>query len=433
MKRVGHLRDELLSMRIATQAIYKGTENKRQDHAVRRLLGYDDNVPEHRGKLDPEKVNRYAHKLIEKLQSGWVPAPMRHMTIKPLRGKSREINCPTLSDHIIHWMLILTIKPVIMRGMYEHSYGSIPGRGIEGARKAVERWVQHDDRAKYFVKLDIKKFYQHVDHEKLVMLFQSTIKDPFIIDIISRVLQSIPDGLPIGAYTSQWFANFYLQTLDHHIAQGLFKSRRGKRINLVTHHCRYMDDILLIGSSKRDLEKAVRDIMTFATDNLHIKIKDCWEVRAIAKNDDDVGAGIAPIDIVGYRFYRDHTEVRSSIFLHTSRIAARIAKRLENNSIVLLHDAQSIVSLCGWFSHADSEYFYQHYINNRISIKFMQEVISYASKNGIVGDAARIYCSKRGEDGKYHILYGRSGGKTGRVYRLDCGSVGNGMRLDGES
>ncbi len=432
MKRVGNLWGDLRSKQNATKAIYEGTEHKRQDRQVKRTLGYVDDDPQHQGKLDPEKVFSYADRQIEKMENGWMPSPMRHMTIHPPFGKSREIDCPTLSDHIIHWMLIRTIKPIIMRGMYEHSYASIPGRGIDGAMRAVERWVQHDDRAKYFVKLDVRKFYPNIDQDKLVELFKTVIKDPFVIDLIDKVAHALPKGLPIGAYTSQWFANFYLQKLDHHIVQDLFKTRRDKRINLVAHYCRYADDLLLIGSSKRDLEKSVHDIISFTSENYHLEIKKCWEVKAIARNENDIGPHVAPIDFVGYRFYRDHTEIRGSIFLHTSRIAARIAKRLEKQSIVLLHDAQAIVSLCGWFSHADSEYFYQHYIYNRISIKFMREVISYASKNGIVGDAARIFCSERGTDGKYHILYGCSGGQTRRVYRVDGGCVGDGLRLDGE-
>lgn len=431
MKRVGNLWGDLCSKQNAIQAIYEGTEHKRQDRQVKRTLGYADDDPQHQGKLDPEKVSVYAERQVEKLANGWTPSPMRHMTIRPPFGKSREIDCPTLSDHIIHWMLIRTIKPIIMRGMYKHSCGSIPDRGIDRARSAVERWVQHDDRAKYFVKLDVRKFYPNIDQDRLVDLFKLVIKDPLVIELIDKVAHALPKGLPIGAYTSQWFANFYLQQLDHHIVQDLFKSRRGKRINLVAHYCRYADDLLLIGSSKRDLEKSVRDIISFAAGHSCLEIKDCWEIKAIAKDVHDIGPHVAPIDFVGYRFYRDHTEIRGSIFLHTTRIAARIVKRLETQSVVLLHDAQSIVSLHGWFEHADSEYFFENYIYNRISIKFMQEVISYASKNGIVGDAARIFCGERGSDGKYHILYGCSGGQTRRVYRVDCGSVGDGLRLDG--
>ena len=430
MKRVGNLWGKLCCNSTAVRAIIEGTVNKRQDHIVHRKLGFSDDLPIHQGKLDPAKVQRYAEGLVQLLQQGWKPSPMRHLVVNPPFSKRREIDCPRLCDHIIHWMLISTIKPIIMRGMYEHSYGSIPGRGIDGARRTVERWVRHDEKAKYFVKLDIRKFYPSINQDLLVDMFAQRIKDPRVVEVISNAIHCVPSGVPIGAYTSQWFANFYLQSLDHHVVQDLYKTRRGKRIGYVAHYLRYMDDMLLIGTSKRDLEKAVRDIISYAKEHLGVEIKPCWEIKVIAKDYADVNTGVGPIDIVGYRFYRDHTEVRGRIFLHTSRIAARIVRRMETQSVVLVRDAQAIVSLCGWFSHADSEYFYTHYIYNRISLKFMREVISYASKNGIVGEAGRVFLGERGPDGLRHILYGCSGGPARRRFVLECGCMDDGLCLE---
>ena len=419
-------------MENAWKAIENGTQNKRSDHIVRRKLCYEDNLPEHEGKLDPKKVQKYARDIIERLNAGWTPGAMRHLTVKPVYGKQREIDCPPLTDHIIHWMLIQTIHDVIMRGMYEHSYGSIPKRGVDAARKTVEKWVRLDGKAKYFVKLDIRKYYPNVDHDLLKAAFRRVIKDARVLEVIDKTIDCIPAGIPIGTYSSQWFANFFLQPLDHHIKQDLYKLRRGKRTNQVRHYLRYMDDLLLIGTSQRDLEKAVREIMRYCRAELRLDIKPCWEIRRIAENAGDVASGVAPIDIVGYRFYRDHTEVRGSIFLHTSRLATKIAKRLRERNEVLVRDAEGIVSLCGWFTHADSGYFTEHYITPRININFMKEVISYAAKNGIVGDAARVFCNQGEGDGVYQILYGRSGGSARRRYCLHRRHVGDVLPLGGE-
>lgn len=429
MIRVGNLWDEFVSMANAEKAIYNGTKSKRSDYIVCRKLGYQDNIPEHQGKLDPEKVRKYARRLVDALNAGWRPMEMRHLIVKPAYGKKRNIDCPRFADHIVHWMLMQTIHDVVMRGMYEHSYGSIPGRGIDAARKTTEKWVHLDTKAKYFVKLDIRKFYESIDHVLLKAAFRRIIKDARILEVIDRVIDCIPSGIPIGTYTSQWFANYFLQPLDHHIKQDMCKLRRGKRTNYVTHYLRYMDDMLLMGGSRRDLEKAVREVIRYCREILHLDIKPCWEIRRIATDSQDIGAGVAPVDIVGYRFYRDHTEVRGSIFLHTSRLATRISKRLRERGEVLLRDAEAVVSLCGWFKHADSKRFIDEYIKPRIDIKFMEEVISYASKNGIVGDAARIYCHQRQRDGAYQILRGRPGGATRRRYCLHSVDVGDVLPL----
>ena len=337
-----------------------------------------------------------------------------------------------LADHIIHWMLIQTIHDSIMRGMYEHSYGSIPKRGIDAARNTVEKWVRLDEKAKYFVKLDIRKFYPSIDHDLLKASFRHVIKDDRLLSVIDEVIDCVPSGVPIGTYTSQWFANFFLQPLDHHIKQDMCKLRRGKRTNWAAHYLRYMDDMLILGTSKRDLEKAVKEVIRYCRDKLHLEIKPCWEIRRIAMNSEDVGTGIAPIDIVGYRFYRDHTEVRGGIFLHTSRLATKIEKRLRERGEVLLRDAEGIVSLCGWFAHADSKYFTEHYIEPKVDLKLMREVISYASKHGIVGEAARLFCRKRERDGVYQVLYGRSGGAARRRFCVPGNYVGNDLPMGEE-
>lgn len=419
MKRYGNLWENFCSMDNVRTAIEIGTLNKRSDSVVRRRFCYNTDLPDMKNRLDPEKVDVFAEHLLARLESDWVHSCMKQKLVIPARGKRRNIDCPCLDDHIVHWMLILAIRKPLTRGMYEHSYGSIPGRGIERARRAVERWVQHTDDCKYFVKLDIRKFYPSIDHEKLRAKFRRIIKDERILGVIDQVIGCIPKGLPIGTYTSQWFANFYLQSLDHHVVQDLYKLRRGKRISYVSHYMRYMDDMLLFGTSKRDLEKAVREIMRYCREELGLEIKPVWEIRRIApfarkpNGRRVLVEGAAPVDIVGYRFYREHTEARSNIYLHTKRVAAKAAKSLREREAILLSHAQALVSLAGWFKHANSEKFLTT-LNQTININFIRRVISYAAKHRIVGDASRIFCRAGTRAGEYHILYGCAAGRTRR-------------------
>lgn len=417
LKRYGNLWERFCNLNNAENAITFGTQNKRSDRVVIRKLcveGILDRCPQ---LLHPDKVHKYAEDIMSELESGWVHSPLKKKVVIPPRGKRRDIDCPCLKDHIIHWMLVMAIKKPLMRGMYKHSYGSIPGRGIDGARRTVERWIQHDPKCKYFVKLDIRKFYPSVDQKRLKAKFRRVIKDDRILNVIDQVIGCIPKGLPIGTYTSQWFANFYLQELDHHVVQDLYKLRRGKRISYVSHYLRYMDDMLLFGTSRRDLEKAVHEIIRYCRDELGLEIKPVWQIQQVASfarkpNGRRVLAdGAAPVDIVGYRFYREHTEVRSNIYLHTQRLAAKAAKSLRKHGSILLAHAQAVNSLAGWFSHADSQR-YLHALNETINIKFTRKVISYAAKNGIVGDAAHVFCRAGKQPGDYNILYGRSGGRT---------------------
>ena len=378
MKRIGHLWEQFENMDTAIEAIKQGAQHKHGERVIRRKLCYDSNEPKLRGRLDPEKVNVYAGEILTMIRSGWKHGAMREKTIHPIRGKVRQIASPCLKDHIVHWMLVLAIKEPLTRGMYEHSYGSIPGRGIEGARKTVERWVQHDRKAKYFVKLDIRKFYPNVDQNILKAKFRRKIKDEKILDVIDRVIECVPKGLPIGTYTSQWFANFYLQDMDHYIVQDLYKTRRGKRIPFVRHYMRYMDDMLLMGTSKRDLKKAVNAVILYAREMLNLEIKTSWEIRSIAEDRHESGAAV---DIVGYRFYRRRTEIRGTIFLHARRVMAKAVKHLKRFGNICLYHAQSLLSLYGWMRHAQIRAFTTRFFS-QIPIRTLKGAISIETTDG---------------------------------------------------
>lgn len=375
MKRYKNIWEKFYTIENAITAIELGTQHKRMARVVRRKLGYSkaeiQAYPTLLYSLDPKKVRAVAEQILGTISRDWKPQPCRHITKRSqTTGKIREIDCPNLQDHIVHWMLILAIKPAIMRGMYKYSCGSISGRGIDYARKTLEKWVQQKDSV-YFVKLDIKKFYHNIDHDILKALFRRILKDKRILTVINAVIDSLPKGLAIGNYTSQWFANFYLQTLDHFILQKNYKMRRGKRVNYVKHYLRYMDDMILIGSSKRDLEKTVKSVSEFALQNLNVVVKPTWEIKKFADY---------KLDAIGYRFSKESTTVRKVIFLHAKRLAKRIYKMKQKKGFIIPRNAQAMESLLGWFSHSDSKYFRSVYIEPYINEKEILEVISNESR-----------------------------------------------------
>lgn len=393
--------EKFRNVETAEQAIHLGTRNKKRNYSVMRKLCYNSDDEKLKHTLDPDKVHAYATALVKELEHGYKPSPTLERTIHPPRGKERIINSPCLKDHIFQWMVILATKDILMRGMYDHSYGSLPKRGIEGARAVVEKWTRNDKNAKYFVKLDIKKFYPSVDQEILKEKFRRVIKDRRMLNVMDSIVGCVPSGLPIGTYSSQWFANFYLQSLDHFITQDLFKLRRSKRLNFVKHYVRYMDDLLLIGSSKNDLEKAVRKIIAYCETELHVRIKPCWEIKEIAVyTRDDSGKRIvkqhaAPIDIVGYRFYKNFIEIRADIFLQTRRMFAQTINEIKRYGCIILRYAQGLVSAIGWFAHASCWNCVRN-MCNELSLAFLKKVVSYASLNGITNSATKIPCVKRG-------------------------------------
>ena len=67
-----------------------------------------------------------------------------------IRRKQRFIVVPDMKEQIVHHMVINVLKPIFLKGMYEHSYGSIPGRGAHAAKKTIEKWIKRSGKkAKY--------------------------------------------------------------------------------------------------------------------------------------------------------------------------------------------------------------------------------------------------------------------------------------------
>lgn len=423
MKRVGYLWKHFCSEQNAITAIYRGTENKRGDRVVRRLFGYDDSSAAPPGSLDPEKVGAYARRLVARLESDrWTHKAGKQKTILS-GGKVRDIEIAVLEDHFVQWMAILTIEDYLMKRMYRYSVGNLPKRGIEYARKTVERWVRSGD-CKYFVKLDIRHFYQNIECDKLYAMMCRFIKDERFLSIVKELVYASADdngtgvmrGTAIGYYSSPWFANIYLTPLDRFVTEQLYKMRRGKRVYYVKHYLRNVDDQLYFGTSKSDLKKAVHAVIAYCRDELGIEIKPCWEICKIGellpadeRGKKKLKPGTTKVDIVGYTFTTTTTTVRDTNFLRTKRLAKRMAKQLDQHGVVHLRNARALVSRCGWFDHADSKEFYKKYIYPIIDIDFIKEVISYADKNKLGGKTARIYCCPRGDGSGYRILYGCTG------------------------
>ena len=288
------------------------------------------------------------------------PSPYTVRTVKDgASGKERLIQIPKFyPDQIIHWALMIQIKPIMMRGMYAHTCGSVPGRGQSHGQKYLRRWLDRDHKGtKYCLKMDISKFYQNVDHDLLKARFRRVIKDRRALGLIDIIIDSASPGLPIGNYTSQWFSNFFLQDLDNFIKQHL----------KIKYYVRYVDDLVLLGSNKKELHRARKAIELYLS-SLNLTLKGDWQVYPVASR---------PIDFLGYKFYRSHTTLRK-------RNALRIRRRVKSVSrkrTIPYRDAAAVISYLGIIVRCNSNFYRTKYIDSVISIRKLKGVISDESRS----------------------------------------------------
>lgn len=390
MKRLGNIWHEVTDTENGIRSIIEGTRFKRGQHEVQRLLYSKEAVLEDKTlwhRIDEQKAKIYAEQLCECLKDKtWVHKTPKHRrqfchNRASNHGKWRDLYIPCLDDHIVAHMVMNASMTAFTRGMHPHSCGSVPGRGIKHVNQSVKKWFQRDKACRYFVKLDIKQFFNSIDRDLLVHVLESKIKDRNVLDVFEQIIDSAPVPCPVGYYTSPWLANLYLEKFDWFVEQQLYKERRGKRIKYVRHYLRYVDDILLVGTSKTDLKKAISEIQRWLNVERGLEIKDTWEIKAIGKHTFENGEwkmkqGTFWCDIGGYKFSKDATVLRDGIFLATRRLAKKMGKQKRYT----VQQSMSINSRLGWASHCNSKNFIRHEIEPFVNIDTTRRMISNVGK-----------------------------------------------------
>ena len=176
--------------------------------------------------------------------------------------KERLISVVPFIDRVMHHAIMNVLEPVFEKQFIYHTYACRKGKG---SHKAIKYAFSKAKNCEYFLKLDVKKYFENIDHNILKRKLSKIIKDKDCLDLLFDIIDSFSTekGLPIGNLTSQFFANLYLSELDHFVLEILKPSG----------YCRYMDDFILFSNSKIDLKKMLNSIESFCLNNLLLTLK----------------------------------------------------------------------------------------------------------------------------------------------------------------
>ena len=176
--------------------------------------------------------------------------------------KERLISVVPFIDRVMHHAIMNVLEPVFEKQFIYHTYACRKGKG---SHKAVKYAFSKAKNCEYFLKLDVKKYFDNIDHQIFKRKLSKIIKDKDCLDLLFDIIDSFSTekGLPIGNLTSQFFANLYLSELDHFVLENLKPSG----------YCRYMDDFILFSNSKIDLKKMLNSIESFCLNNLLLTLK----------------------------------------------------------------------------------------------------------------------------------------------------------------
>lgn len=212
--------------------------------------------------------------------------------------KRREIFASHYADRVVqHCVCDEVLIPAIAPRLIYDNAACQPNKGTHFAMDRLTGFMRDFYRrhgaAGYFLKCDIRKYFQNIDHDVLKKQLRRAVFDPDVLHLLDGIIDSYHSacaenrGLPLGNQSSQWFAIYYLDPLDRFIKEKLH----------IRYYVRYMDDLILIHPDKTYLKACLARIRDFTTNAMKLELNEKTQVFPLKNG----------ISFLGYRFYLSQT------------------------------------------------------------------------------------------------------------------------------
>lgn len=298
-----------------------------------------------KGKGFRSEVIKYRDNTSENLAKLWemlyyetyIPGEYRIKTIHEPKKRIIMI-APFFPDRIIHHCIINIMGEIWTKIFIQNTYACVKGRGIHKCMEDVQKALQKDySGTKYCLKIDIKKFYDNIDHSVMKDIIRYRIADEQMLRLLDKIIDSSggSKGLPIGNYTSQYLANLYLTYFDHWAKEDL----------KIKYYYRYMDDIVVLDGSKEKLHRILDVMGLYLGSVLKLEIKHNWQIFPV----DARG-----IDYVGFKQNHYGILLRKGIL---KRFYKKFKLLSKNNDISNIDDIKHLFpSEYGWIIRCSDEH-----------------------------------------------------------------------------
>ena len=327
MKRAGHLIDQITApdnLRLAWQKAIRG---KRERPAVITFA---------------KSFDRNIQQLGTDLKQGnfqWGP----YGSFLIYDPKERLISVSPIRDRIASHAIFNICGPIFDRFQIDQSYACRQGKGQYAALDQAGIYAKKNE---WYLKLDIRKYFDSIDHAILKTQIHRLFKDPTVLELLENLTDSFHyqtgRGIPIGNLSSQYFANHYLGILDYYIKEEL--------------HCRcyvrYMDDFVLWSRSRSELVQWWDKLEEFISSRLSLEVKPCG-LNRMEKG----------LSFLGYRLWPGRRRLASRSRLRFRRKYRELMRRFRFGLYTEEELAIRLTSLFSFICHAETKEYRRRILN----------------------------------------------------------------------